>query len=86
MQFAAIVEVGQAGQEADEGFLYHVFAERVIVEPLAGEGEQPTFIAGNELFPRLGLAIADALNQQAVAFGGHGKLHGSGDKIGSTLL
>src|SRR5205823_12863109 len=64
--------VGQAGEEADEGFLNDVLAHVAVVEPVADERQQPPLEARDELFPRGGVAGADALDQQAVAFGGHG--------------
>src|SRR5262245_39045849 len=71
LQLAAVVEVWQTIEEVDEGFLHHVLAAGPVVDAAFNEGEQPTFIAGNERFPGAGVALADLLDQQAIAVGGH---------------
>src|SRR5262249_25943638 len=69
--------IGQAGQEADEGLLHHVFAEALVVKSLTGKGEQAAFVAGNELLPRALVAAADILDEQPIALGRHAlSIHG----------
>ena len=66
-----LVEVRQAVQEADERFLDHVLASGPVAQSAVGKRQQPAFVAGDELLPRLRVAGADLLDQQAVAVGGH---------------
>ena len=74
LQLAAVVEVGQAVEEADEGFLHHVLAGPAVAQAALDEGQQPPFVTGDERLPGAGIALADLLDQQAVAVRGHIKV------------
>src|SRR5437762_1908943 len=78
LQLARFVEVGDAVEEADEGFLHDVFAGRAVAEATFDEGEEPAFIAGNQRLPGAAVAVADLLHQQAVALGAHRTRRSSG--------
>src|SRR5579884_2209156 len=71
LQFAAVVEVGQAVEEADEGFLHHVFTGVAVTDAALDESQQPALVARDQRLPGAGIAAADLLNQQTVALGGH---------------
>src|SRR5690349_18951972 len=71
LQLAAVVEVGQAVEEADERFLHHIFTGVAVTDAALDESQQPALIARDQRLPGAGIAGADLLNQQTVAFGGH---------------
>ena len=71
MQFAFVVVVRQTVEETDEGLLHEIVAGIGILDAAMEEGAEPPFIAIDELPPRVGVALADRLDQEAVAFVGH---------------
>ena len=56
----------QAGQEADERFLNHVFAGRAVAETAVHEREQPPFESLDELAPRFGVPCANLPDQNSI--------------------
>src|SRR5207253_8995361 len=71
LQCALVVEIRQAVEEADKRFLYHVFAGGPIAQPALGKGQEPPFIAGDQLVPSSAVALANLLDEQAIAVGSH---------------
>ncbi len=71
LQLAAIVEMRQTVKKTYEGFLHDVFAGRTVVDPALHEGEQPAFIALDEVFPGAWVALPNLPNEQPIAFGRH---------------
>src|SRR5260221_3455961 len=71
LQLAAFVEVRQAVEEADERLLHDVFAGAAVAETPLNIGEQAAFVAGDERLPGARVALADLLDEQAVAFRCH---------------
>src|SRR5579875_302914 len=71
LQLAAIVEVRQAVEEADEGFLHHVFTGIAVADTALHKSQQPTLVARNQRLPGARIAVPDLLDQQTIAFGGH---------------
>src|SRR5262249_100371 len=71
LKFTAIIEMGEAIEEADEGFLNDVFARGPIVEAPFDEGQKPSLITRDEVFPSSRVSLADLLDEQPVAFGCH---------------
>ena len=68
------VVVRQAVEEADEGLLDQVLGRGPIGHPAGDEAQQPAFVARDELVPGVGLAGADARDQQGFGTaGGHGR-------------
>ena len=60
---AAAVVVRQAVQEAEERLLHDVFARAAAAEAAFDEGEQPAFVARDQIVPRIVFAAADALDR-----------------------
>jgi ABC-type transport system involved in multi-copper enzyme maturation permease subunit/uncharacterized membrane protein YqaE (UPF0057 family) len=71
LQLAFVVEVGQAVEEADEGFLHHVLAGGAVAQPAVHEGQKPALVAADKRFPGARVALADFLDQQPVVVGRH---------------
>src|SRR5205823_6058959 len=61
----------QAVEEADERILDEVVAGIGIFDASVKEGAQPAFVACDELPPGVGIALADRLDQEAIAFVSH---------------
>src|SRR5262249_13318362 len=78
LQLAAVVEVGQAVEGADERLLDHVLAGGAVAQPPLHEGQQPALVARDQGVPGAGVSLTDLLDQQAVAVGGH-----AGSRVGS---
>src|SRR5262249_39813673 len=57
LQFAAVVEVRQAVEEADESLLNDILARGAIAEPAIDEGQQPPLVARDQLVPGAVVAI-----------------------------
>src|SRR5260370_42385687 len=66
LQLAGLVEVRQAVEKPDEGFLNDILAGRPIVQPPIDESQQPALIASNQSVPSPSIALADLLHEQAV--------------------
>ena len=79
LQLALVIKVGHTVEKADEGFLHNVLAGGVIVQSPIDERQQSAFIACDQVFPGVGIALADLLNQETVAFGRHQKTNNNGD-------
>ena len=54
LKLPAVVEVGQAVEEADEGFLHHVFGGRAVADAALDESQKAAFVAGDEGVPGAG--------------------------------
>ena len=71
LQLAGLVEIRQTVEKSNKSFLDDVLAGRPIVQPSIDKRQEPAFITSNQSVPGTPIALADLLNQQAVAFGGH---------------
>src|SRR4030088_2874002 len=76
LQFTLVVEIGQAVEKADESLLNDVFTGGPIAQAPFDEGQQPALVARDQMLPRLGIALANPLNQQAITIGRHRKSPG----------
>ena len=66
------VEVGQAGQKADERLLHDVLGRGPVAGAALDERQQPALEPPDQLLPRLRVLLADAADQRGVGVGGQG--------------
>src|SRR5262245_51569588 len=74
LQLAAVVKVGQAVEEADEGLLNDVLAGGAVPQTAFDKGQQPALVTADEMLPGAGVALTDLQHEQAIAFRGHERL------------
>ena len=65
-QRPAAVVVRQAVEKADERLLHDVFAGAAAAQAAFDEGQQPAFVAGDQVVPGVAFAAADALDEQRI--------------------
>jgi hypothetical protein len=68
LQLARFVIVRQARQETDKRLLYDVLAGRAIAQSAIDEREQSAFVSRDEVLPGARVALANLLDQNAIAF------------------
>src|SRR5436190_9444991 len=74
-QRPATVVVGQAVEKAQKRLLNDVLAGAAAAKAAFDEGEQPAFVADDQIAPSIAFATTNALDEQGigVARGGHGE-------------
>src|SRR5205085_985136 len=75
LQLTAVVEVGQAVEEADERLLHDVLARGTVTDAALDKGQQPPLVTSDQPLPGARVALADLLHKQTVAVGRHGGVH-----------
>ena len=65
---ASSIKVRETIDEADKRFLNDVFADSTTANAAFDKRQQTTFVAGDQIIPRVTISAADSLNNDLICF------------------